>query len=220
VIPAAVTNFSGMTRFWRDLNQQHSDSSSLAELSATGKDILTQAFTPIFVPCVSFSSVIDSLPHGPKFHLKTDMQGQDFHAVSSAGGKIRRFSTVYSEVYTGDYNAYSGPSNSFENDWQPFMSTWGFEFMGEGPVEGRPGEFDALWVRIDSPSYDEATSKITAKKKKSTKPAEQVTEMQVAEAAQLPPAQRCSLWQRVSFEIQPLPKLLLQLLLSLLLIFH
>mmetsp|Transcript_39735 Transcript_39735/g.77779 ORF Transcript_39735/g.77779 Transcript_39735/m.77779 type:complete len:334 (-) Transcript_39735:316-1317(-) len=97
------------------------------------------------VPVMSMATLLESIPKTVNIkHLKTDMQGFDFAAVSSAGRKIRRIPEVYAEVYVGTAS-YEGVKNDLWKDWEPYMKSMGYKRTTDN-VKKR-GEDNALWVR-------------------------------------------------------------------------
>lgn len=98
------------------------------------------------VPVLSMATLLSSIPSTINIkHLKTDMQGFDFAAVSSAGRNIRRIPEVYAEVYIGTAS-YEGVHNDLWKDWEPYMITMGYNRTTNNVK--RRGEDNALWVRI------------------------------------------------------------------------
>jgi len=87
--------------------------------------------------------------HVDIIELKTDMQGFDFHAVSSGGNRIRRAKKVIAEVYKEGFREYEAHANCFETEWKPFMNKMGFRLVSVYFYPNVP-EGDAIWERIDA----------------------------------------------------------------------
>lgn len=63
----------------------------------------------------------------PITKLATDIQGNDFKAIKSAGEALKRVKEIVSEVYQDGHASYDGVHNALDADWKPYMTAMGFE---------------------------------------------------------------------------------------------
>jgi len=99
------------------------------------------------VPVISLSMLLAAIPRNVHIrHLKTDMQGFDFAAVSGAGRLLRRVPEVLTEVYLGSAEPYEGVSNSLKRDWEPYMQSVGYKKVAR--TEKRTGAERYNWKKL------------------------------------------------------------------------
>ena len=81
------------------------------------------------VPVVSMKSFLLAIPdHATIQHLRTDMQGFDFAAVSSAGPELlAKVAILETEVWKDDVMTYAA-HNDLCRDWYPFMTKLGYKY--------------------------------------------------------------------------------------------
>lgn len=131
------------------------------------------------VPVVSMKSLLLAIPdHVTIPFLKTDMQGFDFEAVSSAGHELlAKVPVLQTEVWKDDIMTYAA-HNDLCRDWYPFMTKLGYDYHSDNcrvtpdqiasycqaqfernperpPLASSGGlkECDALWVRKNHTLY-------------------------------------------------------------------
>lgn len=133
VVPAAVSSEDGMALM--NVAHQHGVSSSLYEPTKKVHAMLSAntgvAETEKIVPMVAMTTFLNSIPERIDIlHIKTDMQGHDYSALSSAGALLRRAHYLETEVYFRGVETYKGAKNDFCRDTFPFMRSIGFEVIG------------------------------------------------------------------------------------------
>ena len=134
VLPIAIAAGNGLAKM--EMHNVDSVSSSLVQpvnsvlslMKEAGKDFVTPAR---FVPLLAMTDFLQSFPSEAKIlFLKTDMQGMDYTALSSAGAALRRVDYLMTEVYFGGIQTYKGASNDFCRDMLPFMRSIGYQVIG------------------------------------------------------------------------------------------
>ena len=155
VVTAAVSDKAGFANFFT--YNQHGVSSSLTAMSEKNKhdpnlpmggawaqDQRREASYPpvAFVPVLTLTQLINAVPPNLTIiGLKTDLQGYDFVAISSAGPALQRVEQIFCEINCKGftYNP-DAPQNDYDVVWKSFMPSIGFtldtRFMcGDGPAE-------------------------------------------------------------------------------------
>lgn len=85
----------------------------------------------ILVPSISFTEVLLSISNSADIRfLKTDIQGQDFTTLTSAGLLIKRIPYIKTEVSIGNCATYIGATNDFCRNWLPYMTSIGYNLYG------------------------------------------------------------------------------------------
>eukprot|EP00747_Dinoflagellata_sp_TGD_P221803 gnl/TRDRNA2_/TRDRNA2_93579_c0_seq2.p2 gnl/TRDRNA2_/TRDRNA2_93579_c0~~gnl/TRDRNA2_/TRDRNA2_93579_c0_seq2.p2 ORF type:complete len:217 (-),score=32.22 gnl/TRDRNA2_/TRDRNA2_93579_c0_seq2:3-653(-) len=85
-----------------------------------------------FVPAMTLADLLESISSEVTIdQLFANMQGHDFAAIRSAGGRIKRVKMISAEVWNGTAATYGGVRNSLQNDWLPYMAAVGFIQSGE-----------------------------------------------------------------------------------------
>ena len=127
VVPSAVSNFSGI-----GLMGVYNERGLSSSLSKPAWEFSPQTSPPRLVPVLSMRAVLGSIPaHIDIWFLKTDMQGHDFVALSSAADLLRtRVHYIMSEVAVNNVRAYNGTSNDLCRQHLPFMRANGFTALG------------------------------------------------------------------------------------------
>lgn len=125
IVPAAVSSQDGlnMMAVTGRSSTWVGSTSSLAPFAQNRTNLLHQAINtrgvakaggPMkIVPTMAMRTVLDALPATLALaFLKTDMQGYDLDALSSAGRALLRAEFVRAEVNYGGFSAYAGVNNS------------------------------------------------------------------------------------------------------------
>ena len=86
--------------------------------------------TVALVPALGLGDVLDSLGSVDVALIKTDMQGADFGAVTSAGARVRRVAWLLTELWVDNVRTYAGFDNDLCRDWLPHMAAHGFSLVG------------------------------------------------------------------------------------------
>jgi hypothetical protein len=153
IVTAAVSNVEGLA--FMHAYGSWGESSSLTPANKSepwGYDwaVAPQGYPAFqYVPVLSLRTILESIPESVEItQLKTDMQGQDFAAISHAGKSLRRVQSVLSEVYCNGFQTYEGVKNDL-SDFQAFMPTVGFT-MSYDPCGTSRRESDATFARDDS----------------------------------------------------------------------
>ena len=132
VLPIAIAAGNGLAKM--EVHNGDGVSSSLVKpvdkvlaiMKETGKVAPTR-----LVPLLAMSTFLQSFPPEAKIlFMKTDMQGMDYTALSSAGALVRRIDYLMTEVYFGGIQTYKGASNDFCRDMLPFMRSIGYQVIG------------------------------------------------------------------------------------------
>ena len=179
VVHAAVAATSGLTSMF--LYNEHGVSSSLSKPAKKGGwNSNTERDGHIqVVPIITMRQILKAIPsHVAIPYIKTDMQGYDFAAVSSAEEYLfqRNVDYLFTEVYFYKNPTYEGVSNDFCTDWWPHMRRVGYDliYMQENGRErrdvkaatefcaqplpelrgGNLAEGDALWKRKGAADRD------------------------------------------------------------------
>ena len=128
VIPAAISNMPAYV----DMNIYNNGASSSIAKAASKQHWNTNTKRGDGnikrVPVLKASDIFEYIPkHVTIRHMKTDMQGFDFTAISSVHpNELRRVQTLKTEVYL-DVNQYSNVQNDFCRQWLPFMKKNGWK---------------------------------------------------------------------------------------------
>jgi FkbM family methyltransferase len=129
VVAAAVTPEAG----WAAMHVYNRNglSSSLTKPSYEGKWNQNGGSLKV-VPTMSLRTILASLQPYTIDFIKTDMQGHDFSAISSAGDLLvqQGVKRLMTEVYWGNVVTYQGIHNDFCKDWWPYMTKIGYVFEG------------------------------------------------------------------------------------------
>ena len=161
VIPAAISNISAYV----DMNIYNNGASSSIAKAASKQHWNTNTRRGDGnikkVPVLKASDIFEYVPKDVKIrHMKTDMQGFDFTAVSSVHpNELRRVQTLKTEVYL-DMNQYSNVQNDFCRHWLPFMKKNGWKIdtlwsqCGGGTWKGVEAENICLQKDKKSCEYD------------------------------------------------------------------
>ena len=143
VVPAAVAAESGLASMERYGGKHGSQSSSLSEAAYAAYWNKHIAAEPLAVPIVSMKGLLNSLPPAANLTLhamKTDMQGHDYAALSSAGPLLTRVHWLLTEVWLRGRDAYKTPvGNDFCSQHMPHMLSIGFELVALRGTVGVPG---------------------------------------------------------------------------------
>ena len=124
VVPAAVAAAPGIAMMGVYNTDGVSSSLSRPALKAHWNEAPKPAKV---VPVVSMRHVLQSIqPRLLVWFFKTDMQGHDFAAVSSAGALLTRVPYVMTEVNIGGLVTYEGSRNDYCADWLPHMLALGY----------------------------------------------------------------------------------------------
>ena len=173
VVTAAVSDRSGFANFYT--YNTHGASSSLAAMSEKNKHNSNLPmggawaqdgrregnYPPIaFVPVLTLTQLIEAVPPNVTIiGLKTDLQGYDFVAISSAGPALQRVEQIFCEIncHGFTYNP-DAPQNDYDVVWKDFMPSIGFTLdptysCGSAPAEtnarffknGYKGDRDFKW---------------------------------------------------------------------------
>lgn len=167
VIPAAISNMAAYV----DMNIYNNGKSSSLAKAALKQHWNTNTKRGDGnikrVPVLKASDIFEYIPkHVTIRHMKTDMQGFDFTAISSVNPKeLARVQTLKTEVYL-DVNQYSNVQNDFCRQWLPFMKKNGWKidtlssqcnYKTWKGVEAeniclqndkKSCEYDANWIRL------------------------------------------------------------------------
>ena len=158
VITAAIAGTAGFANFFS--YNFNGESSSLTEMAQEDKGKSTgwwaadslreKGYPPVnFVPVLTMRMLLDAIPADLEIILlKTDMQGYDFTAVSTAGDALRRVKQLYSEVNCHGF-AYnpSAPLNDFDAVWGNYMAGMQYILNPRVQCPPQPCESNALWTR-------------------------------------------------------------------------
>ena len=158
VITAAIAGTAGFANFFS--YNVNGESSSLTEMAQEDKGAPTawwaadsqreKGYPPVnFVPVLTMRMLLDAIPADLEIILlKTDMQGYDFTAVSTAGDALRRVKQLYSEVNCHGF-AYnpSAPLNDFDAVWGNYMAGMQYILNPRVQCPPQPCESNALWTR-------------------------------------------------------------------------
>jgi len=135
VVPAAVSNESGLALM--GVYNANGLSSSLAEPVGNGRKwqrVIGETSPHKTVPVVSMYSVLESLRGVRILLLKTDMQGYDFHALQSAGNKLKSVPYIMAECSVEDTYSYGGvgAANDYCHHHLPHFLSLGYIPRGVG----------------------------------------------------------------------------------------
>jgi FkbM family methyltransferase len=127
VVPAAVADFDGLSSM--HVYNNRGASSSLSEAAgpqfwntkAARGDGRIQ-----LVPTISLTTLLNSMLDVDIKYLKTDMQGHDFRAISSAGTLLRKIPYIETETFPNDAIQYKDVFNDLCRDWLPYMTRLGY----------------------------------------------------------------------------------------------
>ena len=87
-------------------------------------------YNEVAVPLVSFAGVLEAVPkHLSIPFMRSDIQGNDFKALSPAGVLLRRAAKIETECYTSNVQAYRTSPNDLCRHWIPFMDKIGFRII-------------------------------------------------------------------------------------------
>lgn len=146
VYPYAVSNYTGVGVMFKYNNKGMSSSFSKPKTdNYWNTDTSRGDGKEIKVKIISFVEILQGIDK-PITFVKTDMQGYDFTAVSSAGSLLYKINKIQTEVYTGP-STYKHVQNDMCKDWLPFMKKWGWHatnFDGKCNVKR---ELDIIWVK-------------------------------------------------------------------------
>ena len=145
IVAAAVSNFSGITKF--TLFNNNGVSSSLSSKALIGGEWINQGIE-IVVPVLSFTNILSGIPSDVMCdHLKTDMQGYDMHALQSAGLALRKCKTIMSETWVDRaQSTYDVPTPNDIQEFKSYMPSVGFRFV---KYIQDYNEGNSYWERID-----------------------------------------------------------------------
>lgn len=145
IVAAAVSNFSGITKF--TLFNNNGVSSSLSSKALVGGEWINQGIE-IVVPVLSFTNILSEIPSDVMCdHLKTDMQGYDMHALQSVGLALRKCKTIMSETWVDRaQSTYDVPTPNDIQEFKSYMPSVGFRFV---KYIQDYNEGDSYWERID-----------------------------------------------------------------------
>ncbi len=164
IVTAAISDRAGFANFFT--YNVHGASSSLAPMSEANKrsaalplgggwardERRETGYPPVaFVPVLTLTQLLDAIPPNVTIvGLKTDMQGFDFVAVSSAGAALRRVEQVFVEMNCHGF-AYNpdAPQNDYDVVWKDFMPSIGFALDARVQCPAEPAEANGLWIRDD-----------------------------------------------------------------------
>lgn len=158
VVTAAIAGTVGFANFFS--YNFNGESSSLTEMVEEDKakssgwwaaDTLREkGYPPVnFVPVLTMRMLLEAIPEELEvILLKTDMQGYDFTAVSTAGDALLRVKQLYSEVNCHGF-AYnpSAPGNDFDVVWANYMAGMHYSLSPTVHCPANPCESNALWTR-------------------------------------------------------------------------
>jgi FkbM family methyltransferase len=125
IIPAAVSYDDTLSKFnfYNDglsnsINEAHS--SSLFIGNSTGLASI--------VPTLSLASILNSIDDTTDIvYMKTDIQGEDFKALKSAGTALTRIPFLKTEVSFGNYVIYNNATNDFCRHVYLYMDDLGYD---------------------------------------------------------------------------------------------
>jgi len=104
------------------------------------------------VPVIAMRSVLDSIPTDiTLWFIKTDMQGFDFRALSSAGRKLCRAHYLSTEVWVGNHKSYNDVKNDYCAQWLPHMLK--LDYVPVGLVRDQPRPKRNLFVATKNESF-------------------------------------------------------------------
>jgi FkbM family methyltransferase len=162
VVTAAVADRAGFANFYT--YNTHGVSSSLAAMSEANKNNPSlpmgggwaqdyrreQNYPPIaFVPVLTLTQLINAVPPNITIiGLKTDLQGYDFVAISSAGPALQRVEQIFCEINCHGF-AYNpdAPQNDYDMVWKDFMPSINFELDTKYRCGSEPAETNARFFK-------------------------------------------------------------------------
>jgi len=146
VYPFAVSNYTGTSIMYKYNDKGMSSSfSNPANKNYWNSNSQRGDGEQIQVKVISFETILKSISQ-PISYLKTDMQGYDFAALSSAGELLYKLEKIQTEVYTGG-STYKNVQNDMCADWLPFMKRWGWKASNFNGDCNTKRELDIIWEK-------------------------------------------------------------------------